>query len=329
MDFSHLACAVCFTLRLRARTSQRQSLPARRMTESARRCAVPSVGSRGYALPSRSMRVRDGSLGDSFRRFLLSEKSTYLLLGKGETCSFLVRTRKERKEAANLRLDHLCGRQRFDGGYERRHPRSRGSRDPSIAAFFVNIMPEGAHTARALRLRARTFQTHRLPARGVVACASSASTATPSSRGYVLPSRKLRVRDGVSVNLLVLFSLRRKVHILSFGKERNMFFSLRKEKNEKKPQASGLTVGVSQKCIPSAPDTCLRTAGVRKPRRNTPNGQRVRSGSFAPAGADFPAALNSRTANVGLPSEARANNCREPWVYASQQKIESPRRESR
>ena len=41
-----------------------------------------------------------------------------------------------------------------------------------------------------------------------------------SSRGYVLPSRKLRVRDGVSVNLLVLFSLRRKVHILSFGKEK-------------------------------------------------------------------------------------------------------------
>ena len=87
--------------------------------------------------------------------------------------------RKERKEAASLRLDRLCGRQRFGGGYERRHPRSRGSRDPSTAAVFVNIAPKGAHTARALRLRAQAFQTHRLPARGVVACASFASTATP------------------------------------------------------------------------------------------------------------------------------------------------------
>ncbi len=104
------------------------------------------------------------SLGESFGAFLLSEKSTYLLLGKGETCSFLVRTRKERKEAANLRLDHLCGRQRFDGGYERRRPRSLRSRDPSTAAPFASIAPDGAHTARALRLRARAFQPHSIPA---------------------------------------------------------------------------------------------------------------------------------------------------------------------
>ena len=51
-----------------------------------------------------------------------------------------------------------------------------------------------------------------------------------SSRGYVLPSRKLRVRDGVSVNLLVLFSLRRKVHI----------FLLFKEEKEKARQSRAL-----------------------------------------------------------------------------------------
>ena len=33
------------------------------------------------------------------------------------------------------------------------------SRDPSIAASFAGIMPEGAHTARALRLRARAFHS--------------------------------------------------------------------------------------------------------------------------------------------------------------------------
>ncbi len=100
-------------------------------------------------------------------------------LERRETCSFLVRTRKERKEAASLRLDRSCGRQRFDGGYERRHPRSRGSRDPSTAAPFASIAPEGAHTARALRLRAQTSQRQSLPARRMVACASLASTATP------------------------------------------------------------------------------------------------------------------------------------------------------
>ena len=44
---------------------------------------------------------------------------------------------------------------------------------------FASIAPEDAHTARALRLRAQAFQPHELAARGVVACASSASTATP------------------------------------------------------------------------------------------------------------------------------------------------------
>ena len=62
--------------------------------------------------------------------------------------------RKERKEAASVPLDRLCGWQQFGGGYKRRHPRSLRSRDPRAAAIFANIAPEGAHTARALRLRA-------------------------------------------------------------------------------------------------------------------------------------------------------------------------------
>ena len=49
--------AIRVPLRLRAQTFRRQSLPARRMTESARKCAVPSVGSRVYMLPSRWMGV--------------------------------------------------------------------------------------------------------------------------------------------------------------------------------------------------------------------------------------------------------------------------------
>jgi len=115
------------------------------------------------------MRVRDDSLGDSFRRFLVG----------GETTNSFPFEKGEIKRTASLRLDHLCGRQRFGGGYERRRPRSRSSRDPSIAAPFASIAPEDAHTARALRLRAQAFQPHELAARGVVDCASSASTATP------------------------------------------------------------------------------------------------------------------------------------------------------
>jgi len=96
-----------------------------------------------------------------------------------------VRGGKERKETANVPLGRICGWQRFGGGYKRRRPRSRGSRDPSFTAPFASIAPDGA---------------------------------------------------------------------------------------------------------------------------------------------EFPAAQSLRTANVGLPSEARANNCREPWIYASQQMDESPRR---
>ena len=156
-------------------------------------------------------------------------------LERRETCSFLVRTRKERKEAASLRLDRSCGRQRFDGGYERRHPRSRISRDPSTAAIFVDIAPGSAHTARALRLRAQAFQTHRASARRMVACASSASTATPFEPWICTFQQKHgSLRRKPQRLFWYLFSLRRKVHIFSFVKERNVSFSCTNKKRTKR-----------------------------------------------------------------------------------------------
>ena len=64
-----------------------------------------------------------------------------------------------------------------------------------------------------------------------------------------------------------------------------LFFAERKASKEL--QASGLTVCAGRKCIPSAPDTCLHSVNSCNPRRNTPNGQRVQSGSLTPAGAGF------------------------------------------
>ena len=121
-----------------------------------------------------------------------------------------------------------------------------------------------------------------------------------SSRVYVLPSRWMRVRDTVSATLFVVFSSVRKRHFFFFGKEKRVLFLSVQEKNEKKPQACRLTVRASQEHVSSAPGTCLRTAGVRNPRRNTPNGQRARSGSLAPAGAGFPVAVTLRTGSGGL-----------------------------
>ena len=55
-------------------------------------------------------------------------------------------------------------------------------------------------------------QPHKLPARGVVACASLASTATPSSRVYAFSSRWMEFEAKASMSLLVLFSSVRKAH---------------------------------------------------------------------------------------------------------------------
>ena len=111
-----------------------------------------------------------------------------------------------------------------------------------------------------------------------------------------------------------------------------LFFTERKASKEL--QASGLTVRAAGSGSVAAMKDGVHARGARVIRQSPPirryhTGWRSHGARLAPAGADFPAAITSRTANVGLPSEARANNCREPWVYASQQKIESPRRESR
>ena len=144
-------------------------------------------------------------------------------------CPFLVRTRKERKETASLWLDRLCGRQRFDGGYKRRHPRSRSSRDPSTAALFGNIVPEGAHTARALRLRARAFSRTNFPHGEWWPVRAPRALQHLSSRVYMLPSRWMGVRDTVSATLFVVFSSVRKRHFFFFGKERTHAFLYRKK----------------------------------------------------------------------------------------------------
>ena len=155
------------------------------------------------------------------------------------SCPFLVRGGKERKETANVPLGRICGWQRFGGGYKRRRPRSRGSRDPSFTAPFASIAPEDAHTARALRLRAQASQPHLLPARRMLACRAKREQTTVGSRVYALLSSTMRVRDGVSVSLLVLFSSVRKAHIFLLFKGENACFSLQKEKHQKncKPPA--------------------------------------------------------------------------------------------
>ena len=116
-------------------------------------------------------------------------KARIFSFAKEGTCPCPRRTRKERKETANVPFDHLCDRQRFGGGYKRRHPRSQCSRDPSIAAPFANIMPESAHAARALRLRARTSHSQLRPARRMLACRAKREQTTVGSRVYILSSR--------------------------------------------------------------------------------------------------------------------------------------------
>ena len=80
---------------------------------------------------------------------------------------FLFGQEKNEKKPQAFRLTVCATGSGSMAAIKRRHPRSRSSRDPSTAAMFVDITPEGAHTARALRLRARTAQPHVLPARRV------------------------------------------------------------------------------------------------------------------------------------------------------------------
>jgi len=69
-------------------------------------------------------------------------------------------------------------------------------------------------------------------------------------------------------------------------KERNVSFSCpdkkRTKRNRERPVRSFVQ---DREHIPSAPDTCLRTAGYASHWRNTPNGKKAKAVSFAPAGA--------------------------------------------
>ena len=85
-----------------------------------------------------------------------------------------------------------------------------------------------------------------------------------------------------------------------FKGEKHVLFLCGQEKDEKKPQASGLTVGAIREYIPSAPS--LRT--TEGTQATAEHAERAASaiGNFAPAGADFPVAVASRT--VRLPCNA-------------------------
>ena len=102
-----------------------------------------------------------------------------------------------------------------------------------------------------------------------------------------------------------------------------MFFSLRKEKNEKKPQAYRLTVSAAGSGSVAAIKDGVHAREARVIRQSPPFSSiscRMALTRRAPCacGRRLPTAVASRTANVGLPSEARANNCWEPCVYTFQ-----------
>ena len=256
-------------------------------------------------------------------------------LERRETCSFLVRTRKERKEAASLRLDRSCGRQRFDGGYERRRPRSRGSRDPSIAAVFADIIPECAHAARALRLRAQTSQRHILPARRVVACASFASTATPlepwvcaSQQKVESPRRSLGKSFGT-----FLFTEKSTYPLLWKGEKHVLFFAERKERKEaanvpfdrlcgRQRFGGGYERRRPRSRISRDPSTAAIFVDIAPGSAHTARALRLRAQAFQTHRA-------SARRMVACASSASTATPFEPCVYASQQKHESPRRKSR
>ena len=125
-----------------------------------------------------------------------------------------------------IRLDRLCDWQRFDGGYERRRPRSRGSRDPSTAAI-LRVSRRKALIRRAPCACGRGF-----PAAVTSRTVCSAVDCVPfvvrkhvsGAVGICFPAEEWEFEAGASMSLLVLFSLRRNVHIFSFVKEKRVLF---------------------------------------------------------------------------------------------------------
>ena len=222
--------------------------------------------------------------------------------------------------------------------------RKRISSAPGTCLHSVNSCnprrntPNGRRVqSGSLRLRARTSQPHELPARRMLACRAKREQTTVGSRGYALPSRRLRVRDGSLGDSFRRFLVGEKTtSLFSFAKERDVFFSLRKEKNEKKPQAYRLTVCAAGSGSVAAMKDGVHAHFVRVIRQPPP------FASIAPEDAHTARALRLRARSFQsqlLPARRVppwlayplrcANTCREPCVYASQQKYESPRRESR
>ena len=160
-------------------------------------------------------------------------KRHILSFSKERTHAFLYR-KKSIKRTASLRLDRSCGWQRFDGGYERRRPRSLRSRDPSTAAPFASIAPDGAHTARALRLRARASQAavaFRTVSGGLCELREHCNIFEPwvyaPQQKHESPRRSLGESFGA-------FLLSEKSTYLSPLKRRNVFFSCTHKKRTKR-----------------------------------------------------------------------------------------------
>ena len=70
--------------------------------------ALQHLSSRGYTLPVDEWEFEAIASMSLLVLFSSLRKARIILLWKGETCPFLVRTRKERKEAANVPFDRLC-----------------------------------------------------------------------------------------------------------------------------------------------------------------------------------------------------------------------------
>ena len=153
----------------------------------------------------------------------------FLLFQRRETCSFLVRTRKGRKEAASLRLDRWCNPRVYPVGSQFAYHRGYASHGGTRRT--------GSECApKALRLRAQTSQSQLLAARGVVACASTATPFEPWVCASQQKNESPRQRLGESFGA---FLLSEKSTYLLLCKGENACFSLQKEKHQKncKPSA--------------------------------------------------------------------------------------------
>ena len=155
--------------------------------------ALQHLSSRVYMLTGRRLRVRDDSLGDSFRRFLVGEKTTYSSpLERRERMLFFTE-RKASKELQAYRLT-VC---------------ATGS--GSMAAMKDGIHARGARVIRQPPPLSQASRRRALTRRAPCACGrrlpsgnhfphggwwpvrASRALQHLSSRGYALPSRSMGV----------------------------------------------------------------------------------------------------------------------------------------